>query len=506
MNARLRQLLVVISIFILTASMTPTAAQGAERSKARGDWSMVPQSKDADGDGFIDGDGGVPRKRPLGAVPAKKFIGAGNRIAQPAERLIGGVQSWYLNPRGYSVRLDACASRGKEYQWRIYRGDKQVERVPWRQLTSNTCKRNIRLQEGDYRFKLEVRSGSEDVDFQWMDATVLDYLVVVLGDSYASGDGNPRNVDAWIRDPDQEFAPYYDDAACKRSVRSGPMQAALALEKSSSKSSVTVIDVSCSGATVYTGVLGPQPSAGQNRSQIEQVQDRIGNRAIDLVTFSVGGNDIGFTSILSTCAVSLDCPLVSATSPPLNRYKTVQQGVQTLTGQLPQRYDRLAQCLGGDTCTLTGGSAVAPLKLSSDARVLPLTYPDITRSAIGEPCRYLTLSPTNFAWARDTILVPQAPNPYRFTTFGGSTRNLSTGNGTLNGQILATSRLGWEPVAGIWGASGDSTAGHGVCAGSDAWVFGITAITGPFASASFHPNPAGQRSAGRQIARALGVG
>ena len=506
MNSGLRRLLAGVSVLILTASIIPTTAQAAERSKARGDWSMVPQSKDANGDGFIDGDGGVPRKRALGAVPAKTFIGAGNRIAQPSERLIDGVQSWYLNPRGFSVRLDACASSGKEYQWRIYRGTKQVERVRWRKLTPNTCERNIRLQEGDYRFKLEVRSGPGDVDFTWLDAEVLDYLFVVLGDSYASGDGNPRNVDAWIRNPDQEFDPYYDDASCKRSVRSGPMQAALALEKSSSKSSVTVIDVSCSGSTVYTGVLGPQLSAGQTQSQIEQVQDRIGNRAIDVVAFSVGGNDIGFTSILSTCALSLDCPLVPATSPPLSRFDTVQQGVQTLTGQLPERYERLAACLGGQACTLTGGETVAPLNLSSNARVLPLTYPDITRSAIGAPCRYLTLSPTSFAWARDTILVPQAPNPYRFSTFTGATRNLSTGNGTLNGQILATSRLGWKPVAGVWGASGDSTTGHGVCAGEKAWVFGITALTGPFASASFHPNPAGQRSAGRQVARALGVG
>jgi hypothetical protein len=466
---------------------------------------MVPQSKDVDGDGFIDGDGGVPRKRPLGALPAKKFVGAGNRIAQPSERLIDGMQSWYLNPRGFSVTLDACGSSGREYQWRIYRGTKQVERVRWRKLTNKTCKRNIRLQEGDYRFKLEVRSGVSDVDFEWIDAQVLDYLFVVMGDSYSSGDGNPRNVDAWLRDPDREFDPYYDNEPCKRSVRSGPVQAALALEKSSTKSSVTVINVSCSGATILTGVLGPQPFAGQTISQIEQVQRLIGNRPIDIVAFSVGGNDIGFTSILSTCALSVDCPVVPATSLPLSRFDSVQDGVQTLTGRLPAKYERLAGCLGGDACTLTSGASIAPLTLARSARVLPMTYPDITRSSIGEPCRYLTLSQSDFAWARDTILVPQAPNPYRFRTFGGSTRNLSTGNGTLNGQVLATSRFGWEPVAGIWGSSGDSATGHGVCAGADAWVFGLTAFTGPFASASFHPNPAGQKSMARQIARVLGV-
>ena len=72
-------------------------------------------------------------------------------------------------------------------------------------------------------------------------------------------------------------------------------------------------------------------------------------------------------------------------------------------------------------------------------------------------------------------------------------------------MILATAALGWEPVAGIWGASGESTTGHGVCAGDKSWVFGITTLSGPFASAAFHPNPAGQRSIGRQIARTLGL-
>lgn len=499
-----RRTLTLLAVSTLLVIGVP-AVQAQSDLRARGDWSMVPQSRDADGDGFIDGDGGVPRARPLGSEPARKFVGAGNRIAQPSERLINGSKSWYLNPEGFSVRLDACDSRGQEYQWRIYRGDDQVERTRWRALNPKTCTRTVRLPEGDYRFKLEVRRGVS-TEFQWMDARVKDYLFVVLGDSYASGEGNPRNVQAWIDAPDRPFNPYYDDAACNRSTRSGPAQAALALENSSSKSTVTLIDVACSGATVNSGVLGPQSSAGRSTSQIEQVRQLIGDREIDVVVFSVGGNDIGFTSILSTCALSLDCPLARATTPPLNRFDNVQQGVQTLTARLPDAYGRIARCLGGDSCTLTDGTVIPSLRLAAGARVLPLTYPDITRSGSGESCTYFTLSRASFAWARDTILVPQAPNPYRFISLGGTARDLSTSAGTLNGQILATASLGWNPVVGIWGASGESTTGHGVCAGSQAWVFGITTITGPFSSGSFHPNPPGQKMAARQIAQALGLG
>jgi hypothetical protein len=226
-------------------------------------------------------------------------------------------------------------------------------------LTKKTCKRNIYLQEGSYRFKLEVRSGASDVDFQWMNAEVIDYLFVILGDSYASGDGNPRNIDAWLSDPNGEFDPYYDDVACKRSVHAGPVQAALALESSSKKSSVTVIDVSCSGATILTGVLGPFPFAGQETSQIEQVQAIIGNRPIDIVALSAGGNDIGFTSILSTCALSFNCPVASASTLPLSRFDSVNEGVQTLTGRLPAKYAQLAGCLGGASCTLRWPMALA---------------------------------------------------------------------------------------------------------------------------------------------------
>lgn len=483
----------------------PTVAPADGRAQAVADWSMAPQSKDANGDGFIDGDGGVPRKRPLGAQPAKKFVGAGNRVAQPSERLIGGSQSWYLNPRGFQVLLNACDSTARQYKWRIYRDGRQVRQTKWRGLNSRDCEYGVRLPEGEYRFKLEVRFDGTDVDFQWLDATVKDYLFVVMGDSYSSGEGNPRNVDAWISNPDQPFDPYYDDDACNRSTRGAPAQAALALEESSDKSSVTLIDVSCSGATIDSGLLGPQRRAGQDSSQVQQVKQLIGNRSIDVLVFSIGGNDVGFTSILSTCALSINCPLVPGTAPPLSRFDTVQEGVQTLTGRLAKGYQRIADCLDGGTCTLADGSQIGALSLSTGARVLPMTYPDITRAADGGPCSYLTLSRSDFSWARDTILVPQAPNPYRFTTFTGSTRDLSTARGTLNGQILATSSLGWSPVAGIWGSSGESTTGHGVCAGQDAWIFGLTEIAGPFSSASFHPNPRGQAAMANQIARALGL-
>ena len=61
-----RSLAAAISLLLAVGVALP--AQAADNAKARGDWRMVPQSKDVDGDGFIDGDGGVPAKRTRGSA------------------------------------------------------------------------------------------------------------------------------------------------------------------------------------------------------------------------------------------------------------------------------------------------------------------------------------------------------------------------------------------------------------------------------------------------------
>lgn len=492
--------LALAAIALPAAVTTATAAPKPPLAKAS--WSMVPQSKDANGDGFIDGDGGVPRTGALSAQPARQFIGAGNFRAQPNERLIDGALSWYLDPDGYPVQLNACGSRGDTYSWQVRREGVLVTTTPRTRVTTKTCRTTVVLPEGDHEFTLTVRSGTKRAT-STLTGEVRNILMVAMGDSYASGEGNPRNVEAWLRGSGG-FTPYWDQDSCNRSARGGPAQAALEVEKSSPRTSVTLVYVACSGATVDRGILGPQPSAGAGTSQVEQVRALIGARGIDVLTLSIGGNDVGFGSVLTTCALAADCPTAKATTAPLSAYRDVQTGLQARIGQLPASYARIAPCFGGP-CTLTNGSASPGLSMSPGATVMPMPYPDITRSAEGGACTYLTIDESDFAWARDTILTPTAPNPYSYRTTRGLSLPLQTSSGTLNGAIFTTATsLGWNPVAGIWGASGDSTTGHGVCAGDSAWVFGLTGFTG-FTSGSFHPNVRGQQVIGREIAKALGV-
>lgn len=468
----------------------PAPAFGAETVRAVPEWSMVPMSKDADKDGLIDGDGGVPTSGSRTLQPSGRFEGAGNGIAQPNERLIDGALSWYLDAAGYPVRLNACSSTGTAYTWTIT-GPSGTQTLPERALRKKTCATTVLLPEGAHTLELTVRTGSRRATAT-VQAQVRNILMVALGDSYASGEGNPRNVQAWLREggPLVSFSPYWDDDPCNRSVLGAPAQAALALEQADPRTSVTLVNVTCSGATIDAGVLGPQRGASAI-SQIERVRRIIGARAVDLVTVSIGGNDIGFGELLLRCATEPDCATSRPTSGRLRGYPTVQDGVQARTGELPAGYARVAACLGGATCATTGPGTRAPLPLAPDARVVSTPYPDITRAAGGQPCTYLSYTAETMAWARDTILVPDPAPAFDYRTSTGAV-TLALPNATLNAQVAATAGLGWRPALGAWTASGGSRVGHGVCAGQESWVFGVTALAG-FPSASFHPNPIGQQ-------------
>ncbi|MFF9087593.1 SGNH/GDSL hydrolase family protein [Streptomyces sp. NPDC014991] len=94
---------------------------------------------------------------------------------------------------------------------------------------------------------------------------------VALGDSYTSGAGIPRQV----------------DADCARSDHNYPSLVAARAE-------VTAFtDVSC-GAATTADMWQPQ---GTNGPQLDAL-----DRHTDLVTLQIGGNDVGFGPVIGTCA------------------------------------------------------------------------------------------------------------------------------------------------------------------------------------------------------------
>ncbi len=476
--------LALAACLVVTTVAVAVPAQAAGGPIAQGSWAMAPQSKDANGDGYIDGDGGVPSRGSLSLNPSATMIGAGNRVAQPNERLINGSLSWYLGT-SYTIMLNACGSKGDSYTWTVT-GATTV-RTPSKPIKK--CTTTVSLPEGTYAFDLAVKSGRATTH-RLLRGSVRNYVLVSLGDSYASGEGNPRNIDAYLQQGGlfTSFTPYWDDTSCSRSTHSAPARAALRLEQASPHSSVTFIDVSCSGATIGAGILGPQTRARQSASQVEQARALAAGHRIDAITLSVGGNDIGFGAILQACALQADCPIQPSSTPPLKGYPTTQAGAQANLTALASKYAAVNAALAG---------------LAPGAPVFPTMYPDITRNTNGSPCSYLTMNESDFAWARATLLVPDPQSPYSYTTTTGTSVPMPLPAGSLNSQIAATQgTLGWSDIPGTWGASGNSSVGHGVCAGDQAWTFGLISL-GPLASAAFHPNPKGLEVMGKAIAAAL---
>ncbi|MFF7356023.1 MULTISPECIES: SGNH/GDSL hydrolase family protein [Streptomyces] len=94
---------------------------------------------------------------------------------------------------------------------------------------------------------------------------------VALGDSYTSGPGIPRQV----------------DAGCARSDHNYPSLVA------AQRRPTEFTDVSCAGATTAE----MWQAQGANEPQLDAL-----GRDTGLVTVQIGGNDVGFGSIISTCA------------------------------------------------------------------------------------------------------------------------------------------------------------------------------------------------------------
>lgn len=157
-------------------------------------------------------------------------------------------------------------------------------------------------QEGPHRIVVTAPGVKQVAEVE-----IDDRLVVALGDSVASGEGNPQPGRKWL------------DAACHRSPIAGFEQAARLLAESLRHTSITFVSLACSGAEIRTGLIGdyagvdPEqgkaPYAPQVRRlrRIAAARAAAGGGSVDAVLLSVGANDIGFSSIVKTCALPINC-------------------------------------------------------------------------------------------------------------------------------------------------------------------------------------------------------
>lgn len=240
-----------------------------------------------------------------------------------------------------------------------------------------------------------------------------------LGDSYAAGEG---------------LAPFEADSGnCHRSPQAYPRLVA-------AQEGSTLDFAPCTGATVDMVVR-----AGGQLSTIDPQSD--------LVTVTVGGNDVGFAEVVGDCVIDADpCSHLDA---------QVEASLAALGPKLESAYRQI--------------KAQAP-----KARVLVVGYPQV----VADPAK------VNF----DNCPAVNTPLPGRKITADDATWLRQ--KGTRLAQVI-------EGAAKAAGASyvdvASDFAGHEACA-ADPWLTGVVLTD---LKASFHPTVAGQAELARLVTRAL---
>jgi lysophospholipase L1-like esterase len=220
---------------------------------------------------------------------------------------------------------------------------------------------------------------------------------VALGDSYASGVGAGNYIGA--------------SGSCDQSPNAYP-----ALWDAASQPA-SYVSEACSGATTAT-VLSSQVSALST--------------ATTLVSLTVGGNDVGFTSVMETCVLLPTSSCVSA----------VQHAESLTATQLPGELDSVLNAIQAD----------AP-----NARVVVLDYPELYDLSRSSSC--IGLSTTDRT-------------------------DLNQGADQLDSQIQAAAARHGVEFADVRGAF----SGHEIC-DSGSWLHSVNFLD---VSESYHPTAAGQ--------------
>ncbi|WP_221356335.1 SGNH/GDSL hydrolase family protein [Streptomyces beigongshangae] len=252
---------------------------------------------------------------------------------------------------------------------------------------------------------------------------------VALGDSYTSGPLIPNQV----------------DANCARSDRNYP--SLVAAERGVS----TFKDVSCGGATTEH----MWKAQGTNPPQLDALR-----RGTDLVTVQIGGNDIGFGSIISTCAALSSQDL---SGDPCRRHYTSPSGADRLALTILGAAPELAR-------VLRAVHARAP-----HARVLVVGYPDLLPED-GSGCYpSVPFAAKDFPYLRDT-------------------------GKRLNLMMRVVARLNRAEYVDTYGP----TVGHDMC--KDPAVRWIEPLQPASPAAPAHPNAKGEEAMARAVLKQLRTG
>ncbi|WP_426441781.1 hypothetical protein [Bradyrhizobium genosp. P] len=321
------------------------------------------------------------------------------RLNEPCTR--DGVKENYLTPidHAISVRLTGPVPVGATCAWSFDDGDGP-------QSSTFDCAEpvNLRVRYGRTTVAtVDVASGSDATQRVSTQIAVRDLFIAGIGDSIASGEGNP---DRAIGLSDEGFcfrsylggAQYYRpsragfkggraceapdslsnwqrqsalwlNSACHRSLYSYQTRTALALAVQYPHIAVTYLPLACTGATIADGLFGSQRAreclptksantcAGTVNGQLAELRDALAaakrrqpDRTLDLLLLSVGANDIYFSGLVAD--VIVDTPTERTLFKRGGSMASVDDARSALAHDLPSGFARLRDALkplvGGD--------------------------------------------------------------------------------------------------------------------------------------------------------------
>ena len=359
-----------------------------------------------------------------------------------------------------TVDVSWCDAGGR-YAWS---GAEATQRV-------NGCTYRLTFRaRGTYEVTLTAKVGDEESSVT-QSVEVRGLLIVVMGDSIASGEGVP----------DIEGRPAtWQDERCHRSARAAPALAAATLQARAPETPISFVSVACSGATIDAGLL--QEYAGiVHKSQhplvppqINEVKAIEAHRRIDALVVSVGANDVFFGKVVRKCLGRKRLPLRDCFASKvkfggLKRGKAMREVVGDAIRGLKDRYAAL-------------GTRLRALHVRP-GDVYLMQYFDPIEDAGGNTC------PSRVLWIRQKALNEARTALLAPLNVAGRT---------------AAKNLGWRYVDGIESL----LRGHGYCADPpDLWVVRLRDTLrqqGGIAGA-LHPNAQGHREIAARLADALAV-
>jgi lysophospholipase L1-like esterase len=349
-------------------------------------------------------------------------IDLSGRVSEPCMR--DNVRESYLTPTDHAVtvRLTGAIPVGATCAWSFDDGDGP-------QVSTFDCAEpvNLRARYGRTTVaNVDVSSGPEAPQRVSTEIKVRDIFIAGLGDSIASGEGNPDRQIALSDEgfcyrnylgtaaaqfyrpsragykggraceaPDslqvwQRQSALWFNSACHRSLYSYQTRTALALAVQYPHIAVTYLPLACTGASIPDGLLGTQRAReclptksgascqgtvnaqlAELRAAVTAARRRQPDRNLDLILLSIGANDINFSGLVAD--VIVDTPTERTLFRRTGVMGSVDDSRAALARDLPQSFGKLRDALK----PLVGGDL---------SHVVYVSYANPTLAAGGAPC------------------------------------------------------------------------------------------------------------------------